>query len=173
MIRVLWFTLLVALATPFAASVVASERHDTALWLARSCIGEAGWQAAETGECAAIWHVYDKRARDTGRPLLRQARLYSSAIKRGPWSRPWVFGLSRAGDKPRDWPKRLLWHRYRDRWHQTVALADSFLKGGIDDPLPSAEHYGGRMDRGNLCPRAWRRVQTRGFVNLYYARRTR
>jgi hypothetical protein len=148
-----------------------SEADRTALWLARSCVGEAGWDAAESGECAAIWHVYGKRARDTGRPIKRTARLYSSAIKRGPWAREWVFGLNRGGEKPKGWPKRLRWNRYRDRWFETLALADLFLEGRIEDPLPSAEHYGGRMDRKNLCPRSWKRIQAHGFVNWFYARR--
>jgi hypothetical protein len=116
-------------------------------------------------------HVYRKGADTQDRKLVRQARLYSAAIKKGPWARPWIFGLNRGGSKPKGWPKHLKWSRYRDRWFQTLALADSFLEGRIEDPLPSAEHYGGRMDRHNLCPRSWRRLDADGFVNWFYARR--
>jgi hypothetical protein len=146
------------------------ENHEAALWLARSCIGEAGWQSAESGECAAIMWVYAKGARNKGRSVLRQARLYSSAIKRGSHSRAWVFGLNRTCTKPLGWPHHLRWDRYADRWRYTLALADLFLRDRILDPLPTAEHYGGRMDR-DLDPRVWRRLKTPGFVNWYYTRR--
>jgi hypothetical protein len=147
-----------------------SERDDTAVWLARSCVGEAGWQAAESGECAAIWHIYAKRALATERPVLRVAKKYSAAIKRGPHSRPWVLELDRDGRKPKGWPRQLMWRRYTDRWFHTLALADLFLEGRIEDPLPSAQHYGGRMDRG-LCLKTWTKLPADGFVNWFYARR--
>jgi hypothetical protein len=153
------------------ADLIASEREDTALWLARSCIGEAHWQAVDTGECAAIWWVYRKGAAKKDRPLLRQAKLYSAAIKRGAHNRrKWIFGLDRSGKKPSNWADAK-WSKKRDSWIETLALADSFLRGEIEDPLPSAEHYGGRMDRHRLCPKAWARIPAPGFVNWYYARR--
>jgi hypothetical protein len=149
----------------------ASEREDTALWLAMSCVGEIGWQGAETGECAAVMWVYRKGAAKNGRTLLRQTRMYSAAVKRGPHSRPWVFGLGRDGARPEHWPRHLKWSRYKDSWIETLALADSFLRGEIEDPLPSAEHYGCELDRHRLSPKAWARIPAPGFVNWYYARR--
>jgi hypothetical protein len=144
---------------------------ETALWLARSCIGEAGWDAAERGECAAIWHVYHRRSQLLGWPLLRVVKRYSAAVKPGSHSRPWVRALTRDGAKPRGWDRRMKWGRYRDRWYQTLALADLFVAGRVADPLPAAGHYGGPMDRG-LNPRVWVRIDTGGrFANWFYRRR--
>jgi hypothetical protein len=152
------------------------RRHEddvTALWLARSCIGEAGFDAAESGECAAIWWVYRRGAASTGRTVRLQARLYSSAIKRGPHhNRPWIFDLNRSGKKPRGWRRGASWGKHRDRWLKTLALADLFLQWRIPDPLPGVEHYGGSMDR-DLSLRKWRRIKIPGWRNWFYSRRSR
>lgn len=155
-----------------AAVTTPTPRHSrTAEWLARSCVGEAGWDAADSGECDAIMHVYGKRARLLGWPVERVARRYSAAIKPGAHSRAWVFGLDRSGVKPRGWPRHLRWSAHRERWERTLARADLFLAGRVPDPVPAAEHYGGRMDRHRLDRRVWVRIEGLPYANWFYRQR--
>jgi hypothetical protein len=153
----------------WAVAANASEREDTALWLARSCIGEAGWKAVETGECAAIWWVHRKRAGGQAGELEMTLR-YSNAVKYS--TRQWVVELNRDGEKPAGWPVGARWKYHLKYWKSTLLLADNFVAGDVPDPLPSAEHYGGEMDTG-LSRWMWRRIPTdESFENRFYARRT-
>lgn len=153
-------------------SVGQETDNETALLLARSCVGEAGFDAAERGECAAIWHVYRKRAELLNKPIDKITRKYSAAVKRGRHNahRKWIFGLDATGRKPRGWSSQLDWNRYRMKWLITLALAEQFLSGSIPDPIPQAQHYGGPMDH-KLDARQWRRIKTERFANWFYVSR--
>lgn len=151
------------------AQLLFTAKTDTALWIARSCVGEAGFSAVYTGECAAIAHIYRKRALISGASYYRTMRQYSAAIKlnRG---KIWVLSLSRDGRRPHGWG-RADWMIYREKWLDTLHLADSFMRGDISDPLPPALHYGGKMDiRLNL--KLWERMHTPHYRNIFYKRRS-
>lgn len=141
-----------------------AERHskkDVGLWLARSCVGEAGFDAVRTGECAAILNIYKKRAAVTGLSIYKVVRRYSAAVKPGAnHNRKWVLGLSRDLKKPAHWGKNLRWHVSRDLWGATLDHCDDFLAGKVPDPLPMADHYGGRMDRHLAMREGWHRLRT-------------
>jgi hypothetical protein len=161
----------------WGGDATASERSQdrTAEWLARSCIGESGFDAYKTGECESIMWVYRKGAMQQGRSVLLQARLYSSAIKRGKHhKRPWIFHLSRKGIKPRGWGNGAKWANHKDRWLKTLELANLFIQGKVEDPLPTAEHYGCKTDTNKLNPKVWRRIKVSSeYENLFYERRPR
>lgn len=158
-VMIIIFSLLLAGSKAFAGD-------DEALWLARSCIGEAGWNAYSTGECAAIWHVYSKRGEINGKGTLWTARKYSSAIKRGSHQRnKWVMHLN-GTERPRKWPRNLNWSKYRERWIKTLSHAKDFVSGVVADPLPVAVHYGSRIDR-HRAKNNWRIVDA-PFRNLYW-----
>lgn len=71
-----------------------ASANDDALWLARSCVGDAGCNAWDTGECAAILHIYKKRAEKTSETVVSMASRYSAAIKRFDGRKNnWVLGL--------------------------------------------------------------------------------
>lgn len=172
--------LLLALLAPTSASAappVPAERlgADAALWGARSCAGEAGWDSW-TGECAAVLHVYVARwrAREAREPRLTYARVvraYSSAVKRGPWqTRPWIFHLGGALERPHAWPQGLSWERHRDAWGRLLATAHAVLEGLAESPCPDAQHYGNRTTDGRPAGhvRAACSVPTR---NLFWTRR--
>jgi hypothetical protein len=166
-LELLSVTMLLIMALLFAgAKCFGQEEDKTALWLARSCIGEAGYNAHETGECAAIWHVYKKRGAINGKGTLWTARKYSAAIKNGAHQRnKWVMHLSGA-EQPRKWPRNLNWSKYRDRWLDTLERAKAFVRGELADPLPSAVHYGSRIDR-HRARKNWRRVKS-PFKNWFW-----
>jgi hypothetical protein len=140
-----------------------------ALLLAQSCVGEAGFKSAETGECAAIAHVYLKRSEKSGLSFVRVMRRYSAAIKPGV-GKLWVRNLRHDGLKPRGWPRHLKWSRYVDDWRAVLNVANAFLAGRVKDPLPNALHYGGWIDRHRLGP-AWQRIPVDKFRNWFYRRR--
>ena len=123
------------------------KANDDNLWLARSCIGEAGWRAWESGECAAILHIYKKRTELTGESIAKLASRYSAAIKSHKGKRnKWVLGLTKDADKPKQWPSRLNWERFRFDWVMTQILVDLFMSDMVEDPLPDAMHYGSIID---------------------------
>jgi hypothetical protein len=154
-------------------AIASTKKHDVALWLARSCVGEAGWEAYETNECAAIMHVYLKRADIYRQPLYRIVRKYSSAVKNHiKHDRQWIFQLNRKGKRPKQWPKNLSWKKRQPQWKKILHMADLFRDGRIEDPLPSALHYGGKMDT-NLNPKHWTQIKKTGFKNMFYKIRTR
>ena len=153
------------------ARVIYGKGHgkDVALWLARSCVGEAGFSSGETGECSAILHVYRKRAKLTRFNLYQVVRRYSAAIKKGPHQkRDWVFHLNRKGTKPKNWGN-LKWKVYKPRWIEILNLCDQFLKNEIPDPLPHADHYGGKMDRHRADQWKWFRLKTPGYSNYFWS----
>lgn len=147
--------------------ISASTSNDTTLWIARSCVGEAGFESAETGECAAIAHIYKKRAALSGMSVLNVARKYSAAIK--PHGKLWVRSLRADGMRPAGFPERLVWHRYQSKWKAVLKLVEGVLGGTVKDPLPTALHYGGWLDRGRLSPKVWRRIKTK-YRNYFYER---
>lgn len=155
-----------------SCNVFASEPHqpDTALWLARSCVGEAGFDSASSGECAAILSIYRKRLKPTGLSLYKVVRKYSAAIK--PYHNrrhKWVMYLTRDLTQPKHWPEeKATWRRYRNRWQEMLVLCDDFMKGRIKDPLPQADHYGGVMDRINGVKEGWHMLKT-DYRNDFWA----
>jgi len=149
-----------------------SARTDMSIILARSCVGEAGWNAVETGECASIWHIYLKRSRIGGLTLRRATHVYSAALKsHSTHRRPWLMQLSRDGLRPKEWPSRASWKVYRDRWMLTVAEADRFVAKQLDDPTPDALHFGGWLDRHRLDKKVWEPYRPEGYRNTLYRRR--
>ena len=155
----------------FASNTVADQR-STAVLLAQSCVGEAGFESIDTGECAAILHIYRKRSEVLGWPIEKVVRRYSAAVKeRGDHPNSWVLHLNDGGGKPHRWSSRLRWEYHRDRWMAVLNYARAFLRGEVDDPLPQAVHYGGRMDRHRLSMRVWTIIRDTGFLNTFYARR--
>lgn len=144
-----------------------SKEPDIALWLARSCVGEAGFRSGDTGECAAIAHIYKKR----GGHFYTTMRKYSGALKtHSKHTRPWLFDLNRAMRRPDGWPEHLKWSAYIDDWKKTLWVSDQFLAGNIPDPLPDAEHFGGWVDRHRV-PKHWVRIPS-GYRNRFYKMRT-
>jgi hypothetical protein len=160
----------VALVTTLAWSGDAKS-NDVALWIARSCVGEAGWKSHETGECAAIAHIYKKRSAINGWSYYRTMRKYSGAIKRHRGhSREWLFGLKQGAVRPIQWPSRLKWSEYEDDWQLTLDMARRFVSGEIDDPLPRADHYGSWVDRHRVLP-SWELLPTPNFKNWFFNER--
>lgn len=139
----------------------ASGKTDVALWLARSCVGEAGFDSGSTGECAAIASVYRKRADVSRFNLYQVIRKYSAAVKPGPHqSRRWVFHLSRDLGKPKQWNTRLRWSNYRGKWEEVLSVCDDFVDGKVPDPVPLADHYGGWVDRWRARKAGWFKIKT-------------
>lgn len=146
-----------------------TQANDNAVWLARSCVGEAGFESGESGECAAIHHVYLKRSRMNNRRYAKIMHNYSAAIRYGHGKR-WVRGLRADGGKPPGFGK-LDWSNYRDKWLGVLETARKLLAGEISDPLPDALHYGGWTDRHRLDRRYWQPIKNTGFRNTFYAKR--
>ncbi len=142
---------------------------QTRLDLARSCVGEAGFDSGATGECAAIAHVYARRvelARARGRRMSYRfmVRAYSQPIKTG--RRPWVLAL-RDSRRPRGLPRAWPWEeRLAGQWAEVLAAVDAWAAGETVNACPRAEHFGAPSDG---APRHWRRIEcAREFRNLFY-----
>ncbi len=162
--------MIVAFAIMCFLSLGHCKEKDTALWLARSCAGEAGFKATETGECQAIWWIYKKRAELSGSTTHYVCMNYSAALKTN--NQKWVGFLNRDGTRPAHWPKHPKWSNYKADWIKMLGTADAFLKGQVSDPRPSALHYGGNMDR-NLDLKIWEALPRLLHRNTFYRQRRR
>ena len=162
--------LLVVLFILAVARGASADDSDVGLWLARSCVGEGGWESARSGECAAILHVYRKRAELSGRSVLTVAKKYSAAIKRRKnRPNPWVLHLNREGTQPEHWPsKKSKWEKHTSMWTEVLELADSFLLGDVQDPVPDADHYGCKVDHRRAMRAGWWKIKTK-FRNNFYS----
>ncbi len=151
----LGFLVAVACCLPALASANVAGTGDwnraTRLLLAQSCVAEAGFDSAQTGECAAIAWVYVKRIHQMRRrghdvSLLEMIRRYSQPIRHR--RRLWVMTLNHELEQPRGWPRRWPpWDtHYRHRWQQMLEMVDAWAHG-VPDPCPSATHFGSVTDR--------------------------
>lgn len=148
----------------------AQDTPDVALWLARSCVGESGWDTHKTGECSAIIHVYKKRSQITGWLIYKVARKYSAAIKaRQGRPNPWVMYLDRLGTKPKKWPSQAKWDTHRAHWLEILAWVDTFMANPTPDPLPNADHYGGSVDAHRARRMGWWKLDTPQFKNKFWS----
>lgn len=141
---------------------------EAKVWLARSCVGEAGFTAFE--ECLGIAWVYAARSSRTGASLAAVIRAYSAAVKRrSTHQRPWILGLRSDGRRPEGWPSHLRWAPHRELWFKTLLLLDDWAEGKFANPVSGADHYGGSMDTPG---KYWRRVEPKSpivFRNRFYS----
>ncbi len=150
--------------------------EETKIWLARSCVGEIGFGFTDRPheadeECVAIAWVYAKRVKAIRWPLQKVIRRYSAAVKpHSAHTRPWILGLNRGSQEPAAWPKNLRWSVHKPLWKQKLRVLDRWANGEIADPLPKANHYGGKMDaRMAEYIRKWKRVPTpEYYLNRFY-----
>lgn len=169
-IWVLGFLLIAELCRANGPINMRKQKIDVALWLARSCVGEAGWDSVDTGECAAIAHIYHKRSymlpkRDYFKAMID----YSVAIKPDP-RRPWIRNLNRTDRRPRMLSSNTSWTIHYPKWKKTLEFADRFFSGLIQDPCPECLHFGGVMDRKRMDSKLWKRAEL-GFRNEFWVKR--
>lgn len=142
---------------------------STKVWLARSCVGEAGFDAYE--ECIGIAWVYAVRWKSSaGRDTLEGViRSYSAAVKsRNSHKRKWIFDLRLDGKRPKGWPKRLSWKGHLKFWNKILFELEQWSKGFRPNPVKGAIHWGGSMDTPHA---SWVRVLPEAgvkFKNIFY-----
>jgi hypothetical protein len=157
--QVLFFLVILLLAGVAGGSIltrpVAPGEWDdvTRTWAARSCVGEAGFGRYD--ECGAIlWVIAKKRDEVNGTrgdhpvTFLEVLTRYSAALKpHQGHPNPWLFDLNPGMEAPpKAWP-RLSWPRHRALWNSTLAYVEAWAQGKIPDQYPTANEYGGPMDR--------------------------
>ena len=141
------------------------------LILAQSCVGEAGFDSGDTGECAAIAFVYAKRVaqmRRAGRRIryLSMVSRYSQPIRLR--RRLWVVSLRSDLARPRGWPSS--WPRWEDghqgQWRSVLDAVDAWSRGDVEDPCPAATHFGATTD--SASPRLVRAHCSIPTRNVFY-----
>ncbi len=157
-------TVLPVVRTPIAAT---AWTESAKVWLARSCIGEAGFHSPD--ECIAIAWVYATRTMQKQVDFTYMVQQYSAPLKRlknRVHKRVWIFHLNAEGTRPRHWPKHLRWKPYREKWIALLNTLDSWAQGHKPNPLPGANHFGSRTDKPGTY---WVRLKTPdGFRNRFY-----
>lgn len=142
------------------------------VWTARSCVGEAGFEALD--ECIAIAWVYATRAKESGKDYLWIVKRYSAAIKRHSLhNRPWILQLDHTLKKPDDWPE-LRWGVHKHLWKKMLTRLDSWARGFVPNPVPDANHFGSKGDAQRAAfVRRWKRLETpEGFKNWFFDSRS-
>lgn len=119
------------------------------LWVARSCAGEAGFDAVD--ECIGIAWVYATRwngLKKSNIKFVDVVRKYSAAIKhKSTHTRRWILNLNLGGKKPVGWPNRLRWKNHKDMWNEILFALDEWVDGKRPNPVLGADHFGGSMDK--------------------------
>ena len=178
-------TLLVALIT---APVAAQRAVRDGLLLARICAHEAGWDADDTGDCAAIHEVLWRGAQREGMSYRSYAYAYAGRALRGETSRGYFAALNEAGDQPSTWPRyrtirrsdgsRILgvvppFSHYRAQWLELLAYANRIVAAPPDDSSPCASpvhDWGGAMDRDRAARIGLIEIECGDTRNDFYAR---
>lgn len=129
-----------------------------ALFLARSCVAEAGFSSAVTGECGAIAYVYARRfhqMRRAGRYMAfgRVVWHYSAPLRLN--RRPWVSDL-RDEERPRGMPRMWPWENLLPKWLGMKRFVQQWARGEVENPCPGANHFGSVQDG---APSDWRRIR--------------
>jgi len=132
---------------------------ESKVWLARSCVGEAGFHAR--GECLAIAWVYAERSSYSDKfDFLGMVKRYSAAVQKSKNHRTWIRGLNLAADKPEDWPEGPDWEGvYKPAWQKLLSMVDEWANGEWDNPCPGANHFGGYHDTSRIRRLRWRPVK--------------
>ena len=132
--------------------------------LARACIGEAGWDAHETGECAAITFVHLSRSDSTAQGRTRTAIKYSSALT---GKRTWIRGLTLDGNRPKTFPN-LRWGPHKRHLLETIKVVRGILNGRVKNPCPGATIYGSQQDWKAKTWKGYEQVcGDKGWGNLF------
>lgn len=178
-------TVLLALIT---APVTAQRAAHDALLLARICAHEAGWEADETGDCAAIHEVLWRGAMREGMSYRSFAHAYSGRALRGETSRRYFAYLNERGEEPAYWPRYYsrrgsdgLSHlsvvppfsHYRRQWLELLEYARGIVGQHPDDVSPCASpvhDWGGSMDRERAQRIGLLEVECGDTRNDFYAR---
>lgn len=152
------------------------EWNNTArIWLARSVIGEVGWN--RPAEQAAVAWVYANRAKKLKNyTFIRMVRQYSAAIRRpGKIRQPWIFELQLNDRKPKHWPSFIKWTPHHSKyWLETLELIDKWQAGNIPNYCPSANHFGNYGDSLRAEALRWTRIKcivpegNKQFRNRFY-----
>ena len=141
--------------------------REAKVWTARSCVGEAGFDAID--ECMAIAWVYATRATESGMDYLKVVKRYSAALKQhSSHRRPWILQLDESLEKPEDWPN-LRWGVHKHLWKNLLVSLDRWARGNVPNPVPNADHYGSKADatRARYVKR-WKKLKTPGFRNWFF-----
>ena len=144
--------------------------EDTKVWLARSCVGEAGFHAVE--ECMGIAWTYATRYKRINKPSIKFEtfiKQYSAALKsKFNVTRTWVMGLRIDGKRPSGWPNHLDWKSYAPHWETVLSSLDSWAIGLMPNPVEGADHFGGPMDKNVYNWQKINPVSSVHFRNRFY-----
>ena len=149
--------LLIALCLCLLALPARAE-DDSALWMARCMVAEAGWTAVT--DHLAIGYVLIRRWEQLGRriTLARLIRQYCAGL--GEHARPsprqrWILELNEAGDAPAHFPKNERWSATQKYWTAALQRARLVLAWQLPDPCHGeAMHWSakGRAPAAELYP---------------------
>lgn len=153
-----------SIAAPAAADrspVPAAEWNlETRLTLAQVMVGEADWNEPDHVAIAFVlarrWRQYEHAHGPIA--FQRYMQLYSSTMKVETERARWVRSLA--------WGP--LAGRHGKTWSRVQQLVDAWGQGKLKDPCPTAEHWGGAMDRPG---RKWEPVSCGLTKNIFYQSR--
>ena len=149
--------------------------NEARIWLARSLIGEVGWD--RPAEQTAVAWVYANRAKKLNQyTYLQMVRQYSAAVRKpGQRRQPWVFELQLNDHRPKYWPNYIEWKDHHSQyWLDTLDLIDQWQAGKIPNYCPTANHFGSYHDSLKAEALRWTRVECivpeggKRFRNRFY-----
>lgn len=172
------------------AQEIPVEASRDGLMLARICAHEAGWNADESGDCAAIHEVLWRNSRFRGMSYRSLGFAYSGRLLRGETRRSYHAELTADGATPPGWPLGAwvadsggltfragpAWSNFRPRWLELVAHAEWLVAQDPDDVSPCevpVDDWGGAIDAARAERLALIPVECGDTHNTFYARPSR
>jgi len=146
------------------------------LWLARSFIGEAGWEAARDHAgiawvLARRWRRQIRRWPDMTFVTVVKNYVHALGFRRrsGPTRRQrWLRGLL-GPLAPEGWPARSSWRKHVGLWRSARARSRDWMVGRVPDPCRGrAWNWGGHVDEGLAQRKALNEVDCGETANTFY-----
>lgn len=139
----------------------ADAQDNTALVLAQCIRAECDTCTKDKREPSAILHVLRKAMVRWNanhleqRTIADQARAYCALFDR---SSQHHYGQRASNIRASTFSRPI--HGTAEWWAQTRETVELFLSGGLADPTPAADHFGGAMDTHRAVANGWRLVAT-------------
>jgi hypothetical protein len=126
---------------------------EVKVWVARAMVAEAGWDEIE--DQVAIAYVLLRRWRLARKQFPRYSMVtvikkYCAGFRDVAFTKrqKWVKNLTLDAKRPKGWPNDISWRDYQEEWTEVLDLAETWRRGGLEDPCNGrAMYWGGPMDR--------------------------
>ncbi len=139
---------------------------ETALWLARAQVGEAGWTGYLDHDAMAWVLARRWRAAPPGTRFVTVVKQYCNSLDEHRPRAAWLRNLEDSSLVPEGWPITTRWNVREPQWKEIRMRAELWFAGEIPDPTGGrAMHWD---TRSAPMPKGCRLIADVGTLNAFY-----